>query len=97
MFEYSLQATVLCKYLTEELQKEGVIVAECSNMKPETALKSRSVRAILNSTAKSRLAQAMKTLLSLKKEMSFYIAPCTLMPNLKIFGTLSSFDQHSRN
>lgn len=67
MFEYSLQATFLCKYLTEELQKEDVIVAEHSNMKSESALKSTSARVILNSTTKSRLGQAAKNIFIIKK------------------------------
>ena len=68
--ESSRQATVICKYLTEELQKEGVIVAKHSNVKSETAVQSGSAKAMFNLAAKSRIGQADKTFLSLKKEMS---------------------------
>lgn len=60
-------ATVLCKYLTEELQKADVIVAEHANMKSETALKSGSAKTIFEFNSKIKTRGSSQDIFIIKK------------------------------
>lgn len=60
-------ATVLSKYLTEELQKADVIVAEHGNMKSETALKSGLAKTIFKFNSKIRTRTSSQDIFIIKK------------------------------
>ena len=61
VFECSLQATGLCKHLMEEMQRaDDVNIVEYSDGKLETEQKSKWVKAVSFSTAKSKPGQEDK-------------------------------------
>lgn len=60
-------ATVLCNYLTEELQKADVIVAEHANMKSETALKSESAKTIFEFKSNIKTKGSSQNIFIIKK------------------------------